>query len=253
MSQKQIYIYLTTNLINGKQYIGQHKGTPDDDYFGSGTTILRALKKYGKENFKKEILCYCESREEADEKEKYYIQKFDAVNNKNFYNNSEGGLGGDGWRSCQRWREQHPEEAKRLDQESGKRLQQWRIDNPEKFQQLVIKPFTEGAKRWRANNPNKVKAQMIKVNEGKKKWQQAHPDEHQKQVNRWRELGSITNSQQVICLTTGEVFPSQSAAGRYYNVPQPNISKCLSGERKSAGVHPKTGERLRWDYYSPNE
>lgn len=90
------YIYLTTNNINGKQYIGQHKGDPNDDYYGSGTTFTKALKKYGKENFSKKILCFCSTREEADQQEKYFIKKYDAVNNDNFYNNSEGGLGGDG-------------------------------------------------------------------------------------------------------------------------------------------------------------
>ena len=83
------YIYLTTNTINGKQYIGQHKGRPDDNYFGSGTTILKAIKKYGKENFTKEILCFCETREEADKKEREYIQLYNAIENKNFYNNGE--------------------------------------------------------------------------------------------------------------------------------------------------------------------
>lgn len=85
----EYYIYLTTNLINGKQYIGQHKGKPTDKYYGSGTNIVKAIQKYGKENFKKEILCYCSTREEADEKEKFYIAEFNAVENKNFYNNQE--------------------------------------------------------------------------------------------------------------------------------------------------------------------
>lgn len=39
---KQYYIYLTTNLINGKKYIGQHYGEIDDCYLGSTNT----LKKY---------------------------------------------------------------------------------------------------------------------------------------------------------------------------------------------------------------
>ena len=43
------YIYLTTNLINGKQYIGQHKGELNDSYLGSGTNISKAINKYGKE------------------------------------------------------------------------------------------------------------------------------------------------------------------------------------------------------------
>lgn len=92
----EYYIYITTNNINGKQYIGQHKGQPNDKYLGSGTTIKKALEKYGKENFSKEILCYCQTREEADEKEKFYISLFDAINDNQFYNNAEGGQGGDG-------------------------------------------------------------------------------------------------------------------------------------------------------------
>ncbi len=48
-------IYRTTNKINGKQYIGYDtKNNPR--YYGSGKLIKRALKKYGKENFIKEII-----------------------------------------------------------------------------------------------------------------------------------------------------------------------------------------------------
>lgn len=49
------YIYKTTNLINNKIYIGQHKVKEekiDNSYYGSGKLIIQAIKKYGKENFK---------------------------------------------------------------------------------------------------------------------------------------------------------------------------------------------------------
>jgi len=50
-------LYITTNLINGKQYVGDHSTNKIyDTYLGSGSGILNAIKKYGKENFKREIL-----------------------------------------------------------------------------------------------------------------------------------------------------------------------------------------------------
>ena len=53
---KMYYIYLTTNLINNKKYIGMQHGELNDDYLGSGNSITEAIKKYGKENFKRIIL-----------------------------------------------------------------------------------------------------------------------------------------------------------------------------------------------------
>jgi len=50
------FIYKWTNLINGKMYIGSHKGTIDDGYIGSGKYFNHALNKYGIENFTREIL-----------------------------------------------------------------------------------------------------------------------------------------------------------------------------------------------------
>lgn len=88
------YIYITTNIINGKQYIGQHNGLLNDSYIGSGVALLTAIKKYGKANFKKEILQICLTQEELDNAEKYWIKKYNAISSKKFYNIAEGGLGG---------------------------------------------------------------------------------------------------------------------------------------------------------------
>jgi group I intron endonuclease len=55
------FIYITTNLVNRKQYIGSHNGEKDDGYLGSGRPVfLNAIKKYGKENFRREILEECD-------------------------------------------------------------------------------------------------------------------------------------------------------------------------------------------------
>ena len=91
---KQHYIYLTTNLINNHQYIGKRqKSSFDFKYLGSGKLLTLAIKKYGKENFKCEILKECNTIAELNEQEKYYIKLYDAVNNKNFYNIAIGGQG----------------------------------------------------------------------------------------------------------------------------------------------------------------
>lgn len=59
-------VYLTTNLINNKIYVGVHSTyNLNDGYLGSGTTLLKAIKKYGKPNFKRDILHMCISEEDT--------------------------------------------------------------------------------------------------------------------------------------------------------------------------------------------
>ena len=47
---KESFVYITTNLINKKQYVGSHYGNKDDSYLGSGYVLKLSIKKYGKEN-----------------------------------------------------------------------------------------------------------------------------------------------------------------------------------------------------------
>lgn len=64
------YIYKITNVINGKGYIGKHSTNDiNDGYFGSGVALKKAISKYGRENFNKEILCYCQSEDELNNME----------------------------------------------------------------------------------------------------------------------------------------------------------------------------------------
>ena len=79
---KQFYVYLTTNLINNKKYIGQHYGEINDSYLGSGHIILDAIKKYGKENFKKEILKICKDYEDLNNRILIKKLKDDDITNK---------------------------------------------------------------------------------------------------------------------------------------------------------------------------
>lgn len=87
-------IYISTNLVNGKKYIGMDRKN-DPTYLGSGLYIKQAIKKYGKDNFIKEVLEVCNSMEHLLEREKFWIKYYNASEDKNFYNIHTGGQGGD--------------------------------------------------------------------------------------------------------------------------------------------------------------
>lgn len=82
------FIYKTTNLVNGKIYIGQHRCDTDefDGYLGSGVSLLNAVKRYGRRNFKRETLRVCDTQLQLDAWEMLYIKKFDSTNKKVGYN-----------------------------------------------------------------------------------------------------------------------------------------------------------------------
>ena len=86
-------VYKTTNKIPGQYYIGAHRTeNPNDEYLGSGLYLTRAIKKYGRDNFKKEILVYCDNAEEMFLNEYRFVN----VNDPKSYNIKPGGLGGNG-------------------------------------------------------------------------------------------------------------------------------------------------------------
>lgn len=88
------FIYVTENKVDGKLYIGQHSCSYDkqftDGYLGSGRALLRAIKKYGKQNFERIIIEYAESKEELNELESKYVTE-EIIEDRNFYNMQTGG------------------------------------------------------------------------------------------------------------------------------------------------------------------
>ena len=112
-SERTFIIYMHT-APNGKRYVGQTcqrlrarwnngKKYYDQSYFG------RAIKKYGWENFKHEILCVVHHKSVADLFEQYYIAKYDTFHHDHGYNLTKGGGGTLG-------RKMTPEEIEKLRQ-----------------------------------------------------------------------------------------------------------------------------------------
>jgi len=110
-------IYKTTNIINRKIYIGVHATkNPDvfDGYLGSGKILKQAIKKYGEENFHREILHVFNTPEEAFDEERRIVNKI-FIERRDNYNIK---IGGDGFAAGA----DHPMYGKHLSEEHKKKL-----------------------------------------------------------------------------------------------------------------------------------
>ncbi len=106
------YLYKITNLINNKIYVGVHRtDNPNDDYMGSGHLILRAINKYGVDNFSKTILASFENREDAYRAEAEIVTpKF--LLREDVYNINRGGDGGRYYMNLTKTAEQRTEHSR---------------------------------------------------------------------------------------------------------------------------------------------
>ena len=88
------YVYKTTNLVNGKIYIGYHVSDDieNDRYLGSGDKLKLAIKKYGKHNFVREILFELSSFQEMIDKEMEIVNE-EFLKRDDVYNVVRGGGG----------------------------------------------------------------------------------------------------------------------------------------------------------------
>ncbi len=84
------YIYKKTLIPTGKHYIGQHNGKLSN-YYGSGVDWKKDVKLY-KVNWNidiiTEILEYVDDVDQLDERERWWLEKYDVQNNPLYYNKS---------------------------------------------------------------------------------------------------------------------------------------------------------------------
>lgn len=86
------FVYITTNLKNGRQYVGDHStNNLDDGYLGSGTNLFKAIAKYGRHNFNKQILEFCSSKEEAFNLQEKYINQYNTLSPNGYNISPKGG------------------------------------------------------------------------------------------------------------------------------------------------------------------
>lgn len=93
------YIYLTTCLVTGKLYVGQHKSpTFDTHYYGSGKILKNSIQKHSISNFTCQLIESRDSKTQLDEREIYWIEYYHTRDPQIGYNITEGGGGVSGYR-----------------------------------------------------------------------------------------------------------------------------------------------------------
>lgn len=217
------YIYATNNHINGKWYIGQHLGKwRDTYYFGSGTLIKKSLKKYGKENFSLAILCWCNSLEELNEKEEFWINEF---KKKGFelYNINSGGQGLKSWISLQTRRKISKSCKNHIPWNKGKH----NYLSKESLEKMRNASLGNG---WRIKGHKVSLDSRKKISNSLKKFFKENPLSKETR----NKMSANRKNKVKIELTCGEkeiCFESITKAAKFLKVKKPAIYRVLNGER----------------------
>ena len=166
------YIYKTTNLVNRKIYIGQHKSQVfDRDYHGSGKLIRRAFEKYGIENFKTELIKWCETRSDINKYEKIYIHTYHSNDLAVGYNISKGGDGGDTFSGLTDTEKEHRRKKMKMSMSGRIVINNGEIEKyvkPDELQDYLDCGFIEGY----LHTPERDRIRS----ESKKRFYKEHPD-----------------------------------------------------------------------------
>lgn len=217
---KVFYVYLTTNNINNKKYIGQHFGELEDSYLGSGKILLQAIDKYGKENFSKKILEQCDTQEAVLLAEKKWINFYNAIKDDNFYNIAEGGTGGNTYAGLSE-DELSRIKTLRSQQTTGRNNPNYGKTTSEEAKDKMRKTFAERGVSQGKNNPMYGKLGKDNPNS--------------------RPIYAIIDEEKVL-------FDGVREASRQLYIPSPNISRSLTSYGKfSAGKSPNNN-RIYWFY-----
>ena len=157
------YVYKIINKINNKEYIGFHStNNLDDGYMGSGKALIRAVEKYGIENFEKTILEMFDTKEAALQREAELVNQ-DYVNREDTYNMTIGG------NVCILYGENNGFYGKHHTQETIDRIQknsQWYYDyckNNNRYEDDDV--IINGVRYWSYNDAyKKLKLSVVKLN-----------------------------------------------------------------------------------------
>lgn len=245
------YIYKTTNLVNGKIYVGQKKSETflKEEYLGSGKRLKSAIMHYGKDSFKVELLEKCSSKQELDEKEIYYIKYYDSQNLDIGYNLTKGGdgvVGAIAWNKgltkeqdvrlikSDETKKKHSESLKQAYKE-GRRTNNWTLEARKKISESNkrrdLSKFTTRGRSWYTNDIDNVlvnqdeikKYESLGYHKGRKTnttpWNKGLTKETDKQLKKISESKKeyLKNNQIGYCSCPGNHFSKGQKVKEYNN------------------------------------
>lgn len=231
------YIYLIENQLNGHKYIGKHSGT-GRNYFGSGTALQNAVKKYGKSNFTKTILEYCD-QDILSEREIFWIKEYNTYEGVG-YNLTPGG---EGWTVGMK----HSNETiKKLNENPSQRGR----TRSEEVKQKIANTLKQYYYSLTAEERSNIYGQGGRNQKGSKK--KPFTPEHCKNIStalqgrkkapRTKEhLEKIAQKKRtpvvMLDLSNKEIqtFNSLTEAAKYLKIPLASISCAVSGKQQTAG------------------
>lgn len=241
-------IYFYINKINGKGYIGQtvdfknrhrtHVQKSSNKY-----PIDKAINKHGIDNFEVYIIVEDRTIEELNSIEQELIKKYNTSINQNGYNIREGGNNS---------RMSESTKAKLSNSKKGKAMSE---EQKQLFSEMFSgernpfygKQHTEETKKRlseaRKGQPSPRKGVKLST-ETKEKLSLARKGKYRD--------GDNPSAKAVICVNTGEVFPTIKQASEWCGIGRASIIQSCR-KNYAGGKHPETGEKLYWQYVSDNE
>ena len=249
-NKKEYIIYIHTNKINNKKYIGQTSLPPEDRFGNNGNGykkspyFYKAIQKYGWDNFSHEIVMSGLEKPEANKIEKELIKKF-KTNDKRFgYNLTDGGEGVVGWSPSDEWRKKDSERNKG---ENNPMYGKHHTKQARKKQSLAKQGKYDGSKnpmygihRYGKDSPNYGKPMS---------------DEQKEKISKSR-TGKYSgvnssNCKPIFCIELNRIFWGTKQACNEFGFSKSGISNCLRGIYAYSGRHPDDkGKKLHWIYAS---
>ena len=211
-------IYCVLNKLNGKTYIGQHKYKDNEllgNYFGSGKHLKCALKKYGKDNFKRLILKRnLRSNKEADYWEIAFIKAF--RNHKMAEYNIQGGG-----------------QSNSPERRYNKKISSYWNSYCNYYESI----YKHNRKRHHTD------AVKLKIGKSVKYNRKNHPDWWKNLSVAVAKMNKDRLSKKCLCIETGIVYPSVAEASRHTS-----INKCIIANVCRGYRHYKTAGGYHWKY-----